>query len=150
MQPHFEENCEYFAVLRIRNVYTGSEFFHPGSQIQGFKKGWIFFYPGSEFFPSRIRIFSIPDPGFIKARDPGSGSATLILCVNLVVFIDRRCFTFHRRDAVCCRRPFPPPHWTSSRPHHQAGSIKRRIKCRRCLQFFREMNDLRPKALIFT
>jgi hypothetical protein len=27
--------------------------------------------PGSDFFPSRIRFFSFPDPGF----DPGSGSA---------------------------------------------------------------------------
>jgi hypothetical protein len=32
----------YFAVLRIRDVFSD---------------------PGSDFFPSRIRIFSIPDPG---------------------------------------------------------------------------------------
>jgi hypothetical protein len=25
-------------------------------------------YPGSEFFPSRIRIFSIPDPNFFHTR----------------------------------------------------------------------------------
>jgi hypothetical protein len=30
-----------------------------------------FFHPGSEFFPSRIRVFSIPDPSFFH---PGSAS----------------------------------------------------------------------------
>jgi hypothetical protein len=42
-------------------------FSHPGC---GF-----FPIPDADFFPSRIRIFSIPDPGFKKAPDPGSGSA---------------------------------------------------------------------------
>jgi hypothetical protein len=55
---------------------------------------------GSDFFPSRIRLFPIPDPGsalkipdpdadFLpipdpgvkKAPDPGSGSATLLSCI---------------------------------------------------------------------
>jgi hypothetical protein len=64
------------AVLRIRDVYPGSEFFHPGSE---------FFHPGS---PSKNLILTqkivssvrsrkydpdflpIPDPGVKKASDP--------------------------------------------------------------------------------
>ncbi len=41
-------------------------FFHPGSRIRIFSipgNGSEFFHPGSEFFPSRIRLCSIPDPG---------------------------------------------------------------------------------------
>ncbi len=46
------------AVLRIRDVYPGSEFFHPGSGIRIFPSR-IFIFPSG----SRIQIFSIPDPG---------------------------------------------------------------------------------------
>jgi hypothetical protein len=35
------------------------------------------------FFPSRI-----PDPGFIKAQDPGSGSAALIICNRKQLYQD--------------------------------------------------------------
>ncbi len=67
-------------VLRIRDVYPGSETFHPGSRIQGQKysgsririKGKVIWdvHPGSGFFP-------IPDPEVKKAPDTRSGSATL-------------------------------------------------------------------------
>ncbi len=90
------------AVLRIRDVYPGSDFFpsripdpncllHRGSRIRikEFKyfnpKKWLLssrkYDPGcssripdsdADLTPSRI-----PDPGFKKAPDPGSGSATL-------------------------------------------------------------------------
>jgi hypothetical protein len=54
-------------VLRIRDVYPGVEFFHPGSRIQGpigtgSKLSEIqcvgsgMFFPDPDFFPSRIRI----------------------------------------------------------------------------------------------
>jgi hypothetical protein len=74
-------------VLRIRDVYPGFEFLHPGSRIQGPDYGnWYqccgsemfipdsnFFHPGSRIqgqrdFGSRIQGQNIPDPG--------SGSAT--------------------------------------------------------------------------
>jgi hypothetical protein len=55
----------------------------------------VFPDPGSDFFPSRIRFFSIPDPdpdflpipdaGVKKAPDPGSGFATLVETESLHV-----------------------------------------------------------------
>ncbi len=69
-------------VLRIRDVYPGSETFHPGPRIQGQKNsgsririkgkasGMFNVHPGSGFFP-------IPDPEVKKAPDTRSGSATL-------------------------------------------------------------------------
>jgi hypothetical protein len=48
---------QYLAVLRIRDAYPGSEFFHPRSRVKKIPD------PGSEFFPSRIRIFSHPGSG---------------------------------------------------------------------------------------
>jgi hypothetical protein len=47
----------YSSVLLIRDVYPGSDFFP--SRIQIFS----ILDPGSKFFPSRIQIFSISDPG---------------------------------------------------------------------------------------
>jgi hypothetical protein len=74
------------AVLRIRDVYPGSEFFPSWFPDSRFKK-----IPGSRIlirikecdpgcsFRIRILIFlPIPDPGVKKAPDPGSGSATLL------------------------------------------------------------------------
>jgi hypothetical protein len=82
-KPNISMNKSLIAVLRIRDVYLGSEFFHHGSE---------FFHHGSEFsqsririfvphaasslifpsririFPSRIRIFSIPDQNFCPSR----------------------------------------------------------------------------------
>ncbi len=70
----------------------GSEFFNPGSllyikEFKYFKPNYSFissrkYDPGCSsrimiFYRSRIRIFPIPDPGFKKAPDPGSGSATM-------------------------------------------------------------------------
>ncbi len=88
------------AVLRIRDVYPGSDFFpsripdpnclHPGSSsknlsilTQNKPKKW--FLSSKKYDPgcsSRIRMLTfypsqIPDPGVKKAPDPGSGSATL-------------------------------------------------------------------------
>jgi hypothetical protein len=76
-----------FPVLRIRDVYPGSEFFP--SQIPDRIKEFKYFNPKNillssrKYDPgcsSRIRIFHpyrIPDPGVKKAPDPGS--ATLLL-----------------------------------------------------------------------
>ncbi len=85
-------------VLRIQDVYPGSDFFHPGSLIRIFPirnpdphKQLNYFntkncfwalgnmirvvYPGTGY---RIQIFlPIPDPWVKKAPDPRSGSATL-------------------------------------------------------------------------
>jgi hypothetical protein len=87
------------AVLRIRDVYPGSDLFptwipdpnylHPGSRIR--VKEFKYFNPKKWFLSSRkydpgcssrIRMLTfypsrIPDPGVKKAPDPGSGSATL-------------------------------------------------------------------------
>jgi hypothetical protein len=60
------------SILRIRDVYPGSELFNPDSRIQGQK---------------------IPDPGVKKAPDPGSGSATLPTMTSFDLFI----FYFFRR-----------------------------------------------------
>jgi hypothetical protein len=74
-------------MLRIRDVYPGSEFFPSRIRIKEFK----YFYPKKWFLSSRkydpgcssrIRILvlypsQIPDPGIKKALDPGSGSAAL-------------------------------------------------------------------------
>ncbi len=71
----------YTPLLRIRDVYPGSEFFHPGS----------------EFFSSRIRIkefklleicsgLLIPDPGSVFFTHLGSGSATLVHSLLTVVY----------------------------------------------------------------
>ncbi len=62
-------------VLQIRNVYPGSEFYHPGPRIQGHKDFWIpdphqririvIFY----FYPSRIQgVNKAPDPGGQKGN----------------------------------------------------------------------------------
>jgi hypothetical protein len=65
-------------VLRIRDVYPGSEFFHPGSQIQGEKdssiririKEYKYFFLSSQIYDprrlSRIRILT-----FLPILDPG-------------------------------------------------------------------------------
>jgi hypothetical protein len=76
------------SVMRIRNVYPGLDFFHPGSQGDKF--------PDADFKPKNLHLvfkykirddripdpvsgfFSIPDPGVRKALDPGSGSATRV------------------------------------------------------------------------
>ncbi len=64
--------------------------------IQCCGSGMFFPIPDPTFFPSRIRIFSIPDPdpdylhipdpGVKKAPDPGTGSATLVIlmCKNSI------------------------------------------------------------------
>jgi hypothetical protein len=52
---------QYLAVLRIRDAYPGSEFFHPRSRVYKIPD------PGSGFFP-----VPDPDPGVKKAPDPGS------------------------------------------------------------------------------
>ncbi len=82
-----QESWEWLAVLRIRNVYPGSEFFHPVSTSA--TKNWSILTQKivsklSEIWSgllSRIRILIfysswIPDPGVKKAPNPGS--ATLI------------------------------------------------------------------------
>jgi hypothetical protein len=72
------------AVLRIRDVYPGSDFFisririkefstyfNPKKRFLSSRKSWLFIPdPDPDFLP-------IPDPGVKKAPDPGSGSATL-------------------------------------------------------------------------
>ncbi len=58
-------NLRLKSVLRIRDVYLGSRIRIFPSRILDSN----FFHPGSEFFRSRIRIFSIPDPNFAH---PGS------------------------------------------------------------------------------
>jgi hypothetical protein len=93
-------------VLRIRDVYPGSDFFHPDprsrvkkipdsgpgsapkkvffiknivSKLVAFRKMIRDVHPGSRI---RTLIFYpslIPDPGIKNASDPGSGSATLLL-----------------------------------------------------------------------
>jgi hypothetical protein len=86
----------YIPVLRIRDVYPGSECFHPGSTVKKIpdphqrfeyckdkkcfyalgKMIWMFIPDlDTDFFPSWI-----PDPEIKKAPDPESGSATLIYC----------------------------------------------------------------------
>jgi hypothetical protein len=74
-------------VLRIRDVYPGSEFFPSRIRIKEFK----YFNPKKWFLSSRkydsgcssriwiLTFYSsrIPDPGVKKAPDPGSGFATL-------------------------------------------------------------------------
>jgi hypothetical protein len=85
-------------VLRIRDVLSRIRIrplLHPGSRIRGVKKHRIpdltsFFtqainkfcllIPDPTIAPSRIRI---PDPGGKKAPHPGSGSATLVLIVDV-------------------------------------------------------------------
>ncbi len=92
-----------FAVLRIRDVYPGSDFFPSGSRIRTKKlniltpknsflssrkydPGWSSRIPGSWFFTrhrSRIqgsRWHWIPDPRVKKAPNPGS-AATLVVCL---------------------------------------------------------------------
>jgi hypothetical protein len=98
-------------VLRIRDVYPGSDFFpsrspdpnclYPGSRIRikEFKcfnpKKWFLssrkYDPGcssripdtdADFYSSRI-----PDPGVKKAPDPGSGSATLQKTAEIKAFL---------------------------------------------------------------
>jgi hypothetical protein len=57
------------AVLRIRDIYSGSGFFHPGSRIQGQKESVFririhikeYVYPGSEFFLPGSMVKNIPD-----------------------------------------------------------------------------------------
>ncbi len=89
------------SVLRIRDVYPGSDFFpsrirtvsipDPGSSsknlsiltpkkskkmVSKLKQIWSGLFipdPDADFLPSRI-----PDPGVKKAPNPGSGSATLV------------------------------------------------------------------------
>jgi hypothetical protein len=80
-------------VLRIRDVYPGSEFSHPGFRIRikEFKnsnpKNWFLSSLGN-----MIRVvhpdpdtLPIPDPGSRgdKSTDPGSGFATLIPTLHL-------------------------------------------------------------------
>ncbi len=94
-------------MLRIRDVYSGSEFlsipdtnssFHPESRIR--IKEFRYFNPKNLFLSSRkydlgcssrIRIlcfypYRIPDAGVKKASDPGSGSATLIFLQATILY----------------------------------------------------------------
>jgi hypothetical protein len=81
----------FLAMLRIRDVYPGSEFFPSRIRIKEFK------YFNSRiriliFYPSRIRILifypsRIQDPGVKKAPEPGSG--TLVLVTFFPVVLDR-------------------------------------------------------------
>ncbi len=89
-------------VLRIRDVYPGSELFLLGSRIQGEKdsgsasKNLIIFDPKIVSKLSEIWFgMLIPDPGsgfwFLpvpnpKAPDPGSGSATLMSTLQQYVY----------------------------------------------------------------
>jgi hypothetical protein len=73
---------ESLAVLRIRDVYPGSEFFSildPGSTSKNLSifAQEIVLVREPDFLP-------IPDPGIKKAPDPGSGSATLELRTNFL------------------------------------------------------------------
>jgi hypothetical protein len=88
-------------VLRIRDVYPGSYFFHLGSRVKKIPdpesgstaKNLIIFIPRKLFSKLSKKLFGmfiadpdyfpIPDssdadPGVEKALDPGSGSATLV------------------------------------------------------------------------
>jgi hypothetical protein len=63
-------------VLRIRDVYPGSEFFPSRIRIKEFK----YFNPKKLFLSSRKydpEFLPFPDPGAKKAPDPRSGSAKL-------------------------------------------------------------------------
>ncbi len=100
------------AVLRIRDVYPGSDFFPSGIRTVSIPdtgsasknlsiltpkkpKKWVLssrkYDPGCSsrirmltFYPSRI-----PDPGVKKAPDPGSGSATLVTRYNFFFFLTK-------------------------------------------------------------
>jgi hypothetical protein len=75
------------AVLRIWDIYPGSDFFPSRIRIKEFK----YFNPKKWFLSSRkydpgcssqipdldADLLTIPDPGVKKAPDPGSGSETL-------------------------------------------------------------------------
>jgi hypothetical protein len=105
-------------VLRLRDVYPGSDFFpfripdptfsHPGSRIR--IKYFKYFNPKKWFLSSRkydpgcssrIRIPTfypsrIPDPGVKKAPDPGSGSKTL-MCREELVMLDQNYYPGQQR-----------------------------------------------------
>jgi hypothetical protein len=87
-------------VLRIRHVYPGSRISDPRARIRIFPSRvkkipdphQVFLTPKKLFLSSRkydssrIRILiflPIPDPGVIKAPDPGSGSSTLEKSVKI-------------------------------------------------------------------
>jgi hypothetical protein len=75
--------------LRIRDVYPGSDFFHPGSRIRtvsipdpGSASNnlgilYILTQKNGFYAVEKLSGLFIPDPGVKKAPDPGSGSATL-------------------------------------------------------------------------
>jgi hypothetical protein len=81
-------------VLRIRDVYSGSEFFLPGSRIQGQKDSGSASKNITQKIVSKLSEYDagcsspipdpyldflpIPDPGVQKAPDPGCGSGALI------------------------------------------------------------------------
>jgi hypothetical protein len=82
----YREKILYKSVLRIRDVYPGHNFFHPGSaskNLGNLTQKMVLNSPNYDpGCSSRIRIpdpdfLPIPDPGAKKAADPGSASATL-------------------------------------------------------------------------
>ena len=92
LKEHAAMKTEDRAVLRIRDVYLGSNFFHPGSQIH--IKEFRYFNPKKWFLRSRkynpgcSSQIPDPDPAFLPIPDPkvkkvryrisDTGSATLI------------------------------------------------------------------------
>jgi hypothetical protein len=82
-----------YALLRIRDVYPGSEFFPSRIRIKEFKcfnpKKWFLssqkYILYGLFIPDPDPDFlPIPDPGAKTAPDPGSGSATLLICILIL------------------------------------------------------------------
>jgi hypothetical protein len=65
--------------LRSGSAYKNSNIFKPKNSSMLFKNISGMFIPDLDFFP-------IPDPGVKKARDPGSGSATLLR--TMLAFMD--------------------------------------------------------------
>ncbi len=123
-QPFASHEPQFYAVMRIRDVYPGSDFFpsripdpncfHPGSRILVKKKTKKWFLSSKKYDPgcsSRIRMLTfypsrIPDPGVKKAPDPWSRipiryTGTSVLCPQEPLFYVHR----NLCSTVCPQEP---------------------------------------------
>jgi hypothetical protein len=80
-------NTVFLSVLRIRNVYPGSEYFPSrirSKEFKYFNPSKLFLSSGGLFIPDPdLDFLPIPDPGVKKAPDPESGSATLLFSLQI-------------------------------------------------------------------